>query len=226
MFNYLGKEVLIDIKYVKNRRVLECDAFQESEACRAGACVWRATEAGEITEAFRFLISSSVKWECWLVLNDTCCHKEQNQGCSCASRGLCWNTLLRGGGAPQGRLAPFAKPFAHLSAKSWGAVTHLQEGAVCASSHRIKYVMTLLFSQGLLLFPNECLSLPPVESVELDHYTWTQPEWLREETKDKDSPHFEAGRSPNPNTLILQKRSPRLRVTPLTLKKKKKSLIT
>lgn len=165
MFNYLGKEVLIDIKYVKNRRVLECDAFQESKACRAGACVWRATEAGEITEAFRFLISSSVKWECWLVLNDTCCHKEQNQGCSCAGRGPCWNTLLRGGGAPQGRLAPFAKPFAHLSAKSWGAVTHLQEGAVCASSHRIKYVMTLLFSQGLLLFPNECLSLPPVERV-------------------------------------------------------------
>ena len=34
--------------------------------------------------------------------------------------------------------------------------------------------------------------------------------------------HFEAGRSPIPNTPILQKRSPRLRVTSLTLKGKKK----
>lgn len=30
---------------------------------------------------------------------------------------------------------------------------------------RIKYVMTLLFSQGLLLFSNEHLSLPPVDRV-------------------------------------------------------------
>lgn len=53
----------------------------------------------------------------------------------------------------------------------------------------IKYVMTLLFSQGLPLFPHECLPLPPVEGM----WSWvitvtehSQKEW-HEEVKDTDS---------------------------------------
>ena len=55
---------------------------------------------------------------------------------------------------------------------------------------RIKSVMTSLFSQGLLLFPNEHLSLPPVDRVwSCIITTEHRLKWWKEKTKDTGSQH-------------------------------------
>lgn len=72
-------------------------------------CVEGVQDAGEVTAAFWFLVSSSVKWECSRALNDTPVVTRIKISRSCAAWGLCWSILLRGGG-PRSSPAPRAEP--------------------------------------------------------------------------------------------------------------------
>ena len=145
-------------------------------------------DVGEITEAFWFLISSSVKWECSLALNDTSVVTRIKISRSCAGWGLCWSILLRGGGAP-------SPAWLHLPSLSLLLICLPRAGGLYLiwkkemfvfAAARIKYVVTFLLRQGLLLFSNERLSFPPMETV----WSWIiiiehRQKWWHEETKEQ-----------------------------------------
>ena len=77
MLSYLGKEILIDIKYTRIQRSFETlFGNPKQDPKNWSVCVEGVQDVGEVTAAFWFLVSSSVKWECSRALNDTLLSQE------------------------------------------------------------------------------------------------------------------------------------------------------
>lgn len=96
---------------------------------------------------FCVLISSSVKWECCLSVNDTSVVTRIEIRVEAVQPGACTGAACGGeeGPCPGWLRLPStafcSSVFTHLSAKSWGALSNLQEGAVCASGILIEISM-------------------------------------------------------------------------------------